>query len=985
LRHGINAENPTLPPIPPWHSEIDLKWMVFMRKLCCCLSLLILLPARICAAADHADAYAQLVQSADGVLAYYRFEETNGHQVQDNSPRAAHAQLVGGGEQGIESAHAQLGRGIRTSGGYVQLPALGEHAAVTIEMWLNIAGEPQHGLGGLFAVEGWELGNVHLNLRNGGAIELAVNGNGIAPSTPAGALPHGQWSHLVAMYDSQTGELEIYVNGQLVREEMLNPHPAVKLDKATVGAWVSGTPVRPVLADLDELAVYSRALSLGEVRHHYRMGLGRQIPSVEYATQIAPLLAARCYDCHGPDTQESHLRLDVRDWVLRGGESGEPAIAPYDAGTSQLVAMVTTTDAAHRMPPDEDPLSSDEVALLRNWIDQGAPWPDELAGHAEPEKVATSHWSFQPVVKHDPPEMVEGAKGTGDSQSQISDLKFEIRNPIDAFIVAKLAEKNLAPSPLADKRTLIRRLYLDVLGLPPTPEQVASFVADTSPQAWANLVEQVLASPRYGERWASHWLDVVRYGDTHGFEINTPRDHAWPYRDYVIKSLNEDKPYDRFIREQIAGDQLEVDAATGFLVAAPALLSGQVGRDEPSIRLARADELHEVLVSVSAGVMGLTVGCARCHNHKFDPILQSDYYQLQAVFAGLRYGDRPVRNPAEVQLSTETSTPAAQVFGGIFTTPDPAYRLYRGDPMQRRERVAPDVPAVFGSLELSVTATDAERRTALADWLVRADNPLTPRVIANRVWQHHFGMGLVQTPSDLGVMGFKPSHPELLDWLAATFVEQGWSLKALHRLILTSHAYQQSNLPRAEALAVDANCELLWRYPPRRMEAEPIRDSVLAVAGSLDLTMGGPGFQLFKPNDNYVRNYEPKEEWGPGEWRRMVYAHRVRMEQDGVFGAFDCPDAGQPAPKRGRSTTAIQALNMLNSGFMQQQAELLAKRAESEAGASAEAALPRLFQLVLTRDPSQEEIAWSQQVVNEFGLPAVAKALLNSNEFLFIP
>jgi hypothetical protein len=305
--------------------------------------------------------------------------------------------------------------------------------------------------------------------------------------------------------------------------------------------------------------------------------------------------------------------------------------------------------------------------------------------------------------------------------------------------------------------------------------------------------------------------------------------------------------------------------------------------------------------------------------------------------------------------------------------------------MQRRERVAPAIPAVFGSLALETSLPEHERRLALADWLVDPANPLTARVIVNRVWQHHFGKGVVATPSDFGAMGVPPSHLELLDWLAATLIEDGWSLKKLHRRILTSDTYRQSSRPRAEALAADAASRLLWRFPPRRLEMEPIRDSVLATSGALDLTMGGPGFMVFKPSTNYVRVYDAKEEWGPPEWRRMVYAHRVRMAQDGVFGAFDCPDAGQPAPLRSRSTTALQALNLLNSSFMQQQSELLAGRAAREAGGELAPQIDRVFALAFGRPPSAEERSASLEVAREFGLAAVCRAVFNSNEFLFVP
>lgn len=884
--------------------------------------------------------YEALVKRTPGLLVYLRLEEQD--------------ERVGGDVHSVASAFAPLGRAVKLNGGHLRLPDLGTHDAVTVEFWLKLAQPAGGGIAALYAADKWEPGFLHLNLRAGGAVEFALNGAGAYPHSEPDTIPLGRWIHLAATYDRSAGQQRLFRDGRIVKENVLHPRPAVKLVAGAFGTWFTGGPTRPLLAEIDEAALYSVALTPAQVRSHYLAGRGIELTPVDFARDVRPILEQQCFACHGTEKQENGLRLDIRDAVLRGGESGEPAVAPYDAEGSYLIRRISSRDADVQMPPEGPRLADAQLATLKNWIDQGAPWPAALAGKLPIEKVATMHWSFQPVKKVEPPLAATSA--------------------IDAFILAKLRENKIAPSPLADPRTLVRRLYLDVHGLPPSPEEVQRFAADPSQHAWEALVDEVLASPRYGERWASHWLDVIRYGDTHGFEVNTPRDNAWPYRDYVIRSLNEDKPYNRFLREQIAGDQLEADAATGFLVAAPALLQGQVGKDMASIRQARQDELHEAIVSVSAGVLGLTVGCARCHNHKFDPISQRDYYQMQAMFAGLRYGERPLRSGA-----------AKVVFAGLFTTPEATHRLYRGDPMQRRERVAPAIPAVFGNLTLEAGTPEPERRLALADWLVNPANPLTARVIVNRVWQHHFGTGLVATPSDFGAMGVAPTHPELLDWLAATLVEQGWSLKKLHRLILTSHTYRQASRPRADGLAADAGSRLLWRFPPRRLEMEPIRDSILAVSGALDLTMGGPGFLVFKPNTNYVRVYDPKEDWGPPEWRRMIYAHRVRMAQDGVFGAFDCPDAGQPAPLRSRSTTALQALNLLNSSFIKQQSEMLAQRASREAGSEGAHQVDRVFALAFARAPSADESSAAMEVAREFGLPAVCRAVFNSNEFLFLP
>ncbi len=356
--------------------------------------------------------------------------------------------------------------------------------------------------------------------------------------------------------------------------------------------------------------------------------MGAEPTPVDFETEIRPILTSRCAECHGPNTQTSDLRLDARHAAFKGGVSGE-VIVPGKSTESELVRRIASRDKEERMPPEGQALSKKQIELFKRWIDAGAVWPETDYDRDAQKDPRRDHWAFQPLSSISPPEV----PGAG-------------RNPIDRFILEKLTENGLSFSPPADPRTLIRRLSWDLLGLPPTPEEVEAFVQDASPDAYGKLVDAMLASPRYGERWAQHWLDVVRYADTHGFEVNTPRDHAWPYRDYVIRAFNEDKPYDQFVREQIAGDALDADEATGFLVAAAVLLPGQIGKDEESIRLARQDALDEIIVGTSGTFLGLTVGCARCHDHKFDPIPQRDYYALQAFFAGVEYGDRPLKNEA---------------------------------------------------------------------------------------------------------------------------------------------------------------------------------------------------------------------------------------------------------------------------------------------------------------------------------------------------
>ena len=804
------------------------------------------------------------------------------------------------------------------------------------------------------------------------------------------------------------------------------------------------------------------------------------------------------------------------------------------------------------------------------------------------------HWAFKPVKRPNLPNTKHA-------------------NPIDRFIAAKLSDSGLSLSPEADRRTLIRRLKFDLLGLPPTPEEVEAFVKDADANAYDKLVDRYLASPHFGERWARHWLDAVRFAESHGFEMNQPRPTAYHYRDYVIKSFNADKPYDLFVREQLAGDTLGADAATAFLVAGP--WDAVKSPDAVLTANQRADELHDMIGTTGATFLGLTVACARCHDHKFDPIPQLDYYRFKAVFAGVQHGERAVRtgdeaarknrteklrtelalleeaiqkleplaDPAATEarraavsprLNTERFKPVkakfvrfvvfetntvepcidelevftsgpksanvalastgakatssgdfagapdihrleflidgkygngrswisnkagrgwvrvefaeaatidrvvwsrdrdgkftdrvptryridvstdgdnwtvvassddraafaggkvdavppaataaqrtkwlkltqeatelrkqladftrgAMAYAGKLTASEVTYRLHRGDATQKKEAVAPGVLSEIGpALTIPATATDPERRAALAKWITDPKHPLTARVIVNRLWHHHFGTGIVDTPSDFGRNGGNPSHPELLDWLASELVApskphhrsdaaspQPWSLRHIHRLIVTSATYRQTSALRSDAVVKDAQTRLLWRYPPRRIEAEALRDAILAVSGKLDLTMGGPGFDLFEPNSNYVKVYTPKTEFGPAEFRRMIYQQKPRMQLDDTFGAFDCPDAGQIAPKRNVSTTPLQALNLLNSNFMLQQAKFFAARVEKDAGKDTAAQVRRVFALAFQRAPSEKELTAATKLVKDHGLAALCRAVLNANEFVFL-
>ena len=1047
--------------------------------------------------------------------------------------------------------------------------------------------------------------------------------------------------------------------------------------------------------------------------------------NVDFVREVRPILEKHCYECHAETRQKSGLRLDVKSAALKGGDKHAPDVVPGKAAGSPLIKFITTTDDDEVMPPKGERLSATEIETLTRWINEGAMWPDGVDKAKLEDR--TDHWAFKVVS----------------ASAEKMRLKPQSLT-IDGFINAKLTELGLQRSPPADPVTWLRRATFDLTGLPPTPEEVDAFAKLPD---YEHAVERLLASPRYGERWAQHWLDVVRYADTHGFEVNTERPNAWPYRDYVIRAFNNDTPYDRFIKEQIVGDTMgiEADAATGFLITASVLLPGQIGKDAPSMRLARQDSLDEMVVNIGQTFLGLSIGCARCHDHKFDPITQRDYYAMQAFVAGVEYEDRPLRNEKghtmakeiaewktkigaleqrlatfvpmahpgfkpretspkenvetfapveakfvrftihdanlhprlgliepcidefEIYAGDENLAPTSKVmasgsrgdhklsnvndgkygdprgwisdtkgrgwlefelprtakinrivwgrdrsekykdrlataytlqagpdrsrmqllssvparrptvnwklttdrfapvktkrlrfttlatnglepcldelevfdtqgrnvareakvttsgntlvpdrhdpsylndghygnerswlgnesgkgwvelafateqeitrvlwsrdregkledrmtteyrieveqgsvwqlmadssdrkpfiagmaidptftlsglppdeakdatalmnekqkfeaqlksaeegqlaFAGKFRAPDEIHLLNRGDPEQPKDLVTAAVPVALGKLSLSKDAAEQQRRRALADWIASPQNPLTARVMVNRIWQGHFGVGLVETASDFGRSGLKPTHPELLDWLASEFIRSGWSVKHMHRLMVLSDTYRQSGFgfsrtDAAKAAAtLDADSRYLWRFPSRRLDSEVIHDSMLAISGKLNLTMYGRGFDLFDKRGG-LSGFKPVETFTPENQRRMIYAHKVRREREAVFGAFDCPDAGQSTARRRESTTPIQALNLMNSKFTLDYAQAFAERVTREVGSDPAKQITWAYQLALNRKPSAEELQELLSVVGEAGLTSLCRALFNSNEFLFMP
>jgi mono/diheme cytochrome c family protein len=708
-----------------------------------------------------------------------------------------------------------------------------------------------------------------------------------------------------------------------------------------------------------------------------------------FETNIRPVLVEHCQKCHGPDKEWAGLRLDSRSAMLRGGDSG-PAIVPGLPEESLLIQAVRQLEGGPAMPP-EDRLGDGQIADLVRWIEMGAPFPENetVQGHVRDP----NHWSFQPLADPALPEVADVAW---------------VQSPIDRFILARLEQAGRRPTPAADKRTLIRRVTFDLTGLPPTPEEIDVFLADEAPDAYARLVDRLLGTSAYGERWGRHWLDVARYADSNGLDENIAHGNAWRYRDYVVDSINRDKPFDRFIVEQLAGDLLPFDTqaqrheqliATGFISIGPKVLA------EVNESKMRMDIVDEQIDTFGRVFLGLTLGCARCHDHKFDPIDTVDYYGLAGVFKSTRtmetytkiarWHEHLLPSPeadamraehdaqlAAKKLAIEEFVAAAnqQVRAGLAADAAPPENLEasypettKADLAKLREELAtlektpPDLPAAMGVGEDQVVdvavhvrgnplklgdiaprhtppviqgppgpgfhSTESGRRQ-LAEWLIDERHPLTARVLVNRVWRWHFGEGLVRTTDNFGLLGEAPSHPDLLDWLARRFVADGWSLKSLHRLLLNSSVYRQGSQGADELLAADPDNRLFGRANLRRLEAEEVRDALLAVSGQLDRTMGGS--LLKAKNRTHLFDHTSIDLTDYASRRRSLYLPVIRNNVYDVFQLLDFPDPAVPSGDRATTTVAPQALLMMNSELVMQAADGLAARLLAESGDDAQ-------------------------------------------------
>jgi hypothetical protein len=744
-----------------------------------------------------------------------------------------------------------------------------------------------------------------------------------------------------------------------------------------------------------------------------------------FEAKIRPVLVEKCQECHSSQSKKPKggLRVDNRAFLRAGGTSG-PAVVPGDVEGSLLFQAISAADGVEPMPP-KGKLPPSVVADFRRWITMGAPDPrDTLASGETPTSASAKSrdwWSLRPL--------------RADSIPSLSPVRADwSRNPIDSFIQRALQERKLEPGPEADRRTLIRRLSFDLLGLPPSPEEVANFLADRSVDAYERQVDRMLASPHYGERWARHWMDLVHFAETHGHDQDRIRPNAWPYRDYLIESFNRDTPYARFVQEQVAADGVlpgepRLAVAQGMLAAGP--------WDESSLRDIRDDSIDrligqyidrdDMVSTVMSTFASVTVHCARCHDHKFDPISQDDYYALQAVFAGVDKAERSYDSDPSVdqmrrrlklalketqsrdpglaswlKLELASLPPASLVYAGASDfapdnshvppgKPRPVFLLRRGDIRQRGHEANPGTLSCIDGLpaRFPIAPNDDEsaRRAALARWITAPENPLTWRSIVNRIWQSHFGTGIVSTPSDFGRMGALPSHPELLDWLARRFLEGGGSIKALHRRIVTSATYRQKSRYVAAFAAIDGDNRWLWTQNRRRLDAESIHDATLAIAGRLDRTMNGPSVRQFsmRPGAQVTPILEyGKFDWNsPGAGRRSVYRFLYRTLPDPFFDTFDSADASQLTAVRSESTTPLQALELLNSPFVLAQCEAFAARLVGHS-CRAEDQIRLAIELLYGRTATSEEVDVLASFAARHGLANLCRILINSNEFLYI-
>jgi hypothetical protein len=796
-----------------------------------------------------------------------------------------------------------------------------------------------------------------------------------------------------------------------------------------------------------------------------------------FEKEVFPILRANCLACHGGEPKvQGEFKLTSREEILKGGESGEPAAIPGKVDSGNLLDAINYRGL--EMPP-KGKLAQAQIDTLTKWVKLGLPYSDKLVQsalkrHGAPvvDDEARNFWAFRPVQRPAVPEVKN---------------KTWVRNPVDAFILAGLENKGFTPAAPADKTTLLRRVHYSVTGLPPTPEEVEAFLKDDSPNAYEKVVDRLLESPRYGEHWARHWLDLVRYAETNSFERDNPKPFVWRYRDYVIRAFNSDKPYDQFIREQLAGDELDEVTADSRIATGYYRLG--LWDDEPADRvLAYYDGLDDIVATTSQAFLGLTVNCCRCHDHKIDPIPQRDYYRMMAFFHGVRHFDngngslhsiaspevqaklkgeleehnkkireldeaiteideivkphlkggerddfkrdnrkveilkkyqpepiaaevfetyqRQFRERERLRRNPPKSGEMALVVSENGTNPKETFVLLRGNPQSQGDKVEPGFPSVLFPADMPPTPAarpadggrSSGRRRVLADWIASPQNQLTSRVMVNRVWQYHFGRGIVRSSSNFGYMGSPPTHPELLDYLASEFVAGGMKLKSLHRLLLTSNTFRMSTQRTPEAALKDPENDAYSHFDLRRLSAEEIRDSVLAVSGNLNLKKTeGPSIYPLIPAEVLAGQSMPGKGWEKSSPEdaaaRSVFVHIKRSLGVPILVAFDAPDPDAPCPVRFTTTQPTQALGMINGQFMQSQAKLFAEQLQAQSKEPREQ-VQLALKRVLQREPDTDEImrglkyltdAQEQDKLSaDLALQRFCLIALNLNEFVFI-
>jgi hypothetical protein len=673
--------------------------------------------------------------------------------------------------------------------------------------------------------------------------------------------------------------------------------------------------------------------------------------SRDFENEIAPLLIKRCVECHQGNEPSANLLLTTRKGLLKGGDSGA-AIDFNSPAQSNLLQRIHDGE----MPPEKKGLSqklaASEVEVLERWVTAGATWPKgrelDLFERTNEVRGGRDWWSLQPVRR-----------------SEIPKLKSlpQPEHPVDAFVMARLENNRMIPAPTADKRTLLRRLYFDLTGLPPTRTQIEQFENDKSPRAWDAVIDELLDSPQYGERWARYWLDLVRYADTSGYERDQEKPFAWKYRDWVVDALNSDMPFDRFVIEQLAGDELP--GRTEQSVIATGFLRLGTWNDEPNEPLDyQYDRLEDLVHTTSSAFLAMTVKCARCHSHKFDPITQEDYYRMGSAFWA---GPISARDRGLLGGPNTDELGFADVLGwtDLGRTPRPLHVLKNGEREQPLHAVTPASLSMIPALERVFDPSpedskSSHRRLQLARWIASKHNPLTARVFVNRLWLHHFGNGIVRSPNNFGFLADPPTHPELLDWLAAEFVQGGWQIKRIHKLILTSQTWQQSSLhpQSSEYQTHDAGNRLWWRAERRRLDAEALRDSMLATTGELDLQVGGPGFRpTISPAalEGLSRKSAAWQASSPQEQtRRSLYIYSKRGLLSPMMTTFNLADATQSCGRRDVTTVPTQALVLLNNPFAHDRSATLARTILSNA-TKQQGQIQQSFSAIYGRLPSAQE------------------------------